>query len=282
MSRNTKISIITINYNNDSGLERTIKSIEEQKSSSCEFIVIDGGSNDNSLNIINKYKSLITSFVSEKDKGIYNAMNKGIDKATGDYILFLNSGDYFYDNTILSKNIQLIKDFDLIAFDINLYGEGFNIIHKNPDKLSFSFIFLETLSHQSVFIKRELFKRIGYYDDSLEIVADWKFFIHAIMSGCSYKNYNITLSSFEFGGVSTTGEGVKTRIKERERVIKNEFPFFYEGFKGLEDYKRLSNLNRFKLLKEIEHDKFGKKLFSILFRIYILFFSRKKIKNILK
>jgi glycosyltransferase involved in cell wall biosynthesis len=277
-----KISVITINYNNSSGLKRTIKSVKEQRGFIYEFIIIDGGSIDNTLEVINEYKTIITKSISEKDDGIYHAMNKGIKLSSGDYLLFLNSGDYFYNSTSLSRNIKLIKDFDLIAFDINLYGVGFNTIHKNPDKLSFSFIFLETLSHQSVFIKRELFKSIGFYDETLKIVADWKFFLHSIMSGCSYKNYNITLTSFEFGGISTTGEGVITRINERDLVLRNEFPFYYEGVKRLENQKKILSLNRFKLLAEVENYKYGRFFSSFFLRLYVFLFSKKSINEILK
>lgn len=272
-----KLSIITVNYNNESGLQRTVESVLSQRYSDLEYIVVDGGSIDNSVEIIKKQEPSIDKWVSEKDNGIYHALNKGIQMATGDYLLFLNSGDHFSNSDILNKIQHHIKEKDLIAFDIHLLGLGHDYIHTHPDELLFSFLFEETFAHQSVFIKRSLFDKIGLYDENLKIVADWKFFIHAVASGCSYKSVHEVLTVFYFDGISSTAEGTFLRRKERDSVLKSEFSIFYKDYIELRKLK----MNRFKMLSEIEKTTFGKKTMSVIFRIYILLFSKKKLEDII-
>lgn len=275
------ISIITINYNNAKGLQRTFESIKSQIDKVDEFIVIDGGSNDESIGLIEQNKSIISYFIIEKDTGVYHAMNKGIKKATKEYLFFLNSGDVFYRKNTLYKIKEYVTEYDLVCFNINLYGKDFNVIHKNPNQLSFYFLFSETLSHQSVFIKRELFNSYGLYDESLEIVSDWKFFLKAAMDGCTYKNYDITISKFEFGGLSSTLEGTKKRIKERKQVLSKEYPFYYKDFVQIENEKKLLKLNRFKMLSVIEKHTYGRILFSLLLKAYLFFHPKEKLKKII-
>lgn len=272
-----KLSIITINYNNASGLQRTVESVISQRYSDMEYIVVDGGSIDDSVAVIKKHESSIDKWVSEKDNGIYNALNKGIQMATGDYLLFLNSGDHFYNSDVLNANEHHIKEKDLIAFDIHLLGLGHDYIHTHPNELLFSFLFEETFAHQSVFVKRNLFNKFGLYDETLKIVADWKFFIHAIASGCSYKSVHEVLSVFYFDGISSTAEGTFLRRKERESILKSDFSIFYKDYIELRKLK----MNRYKMLSEMEETTFGKKIVSLIFRIYIILFSKKKMKDII-
>ena len=276
-----KLSVITINYNNSSGLQRTIESVVAQQYSDMEYIVVDGGSTDESLEIIKHHEKFINKWVSEKDKGIYNALNKGIKMATGDYLLFLNSGDHFYDSAVLNKYHHHIEKEDLIAFDIHLLGLGHDYIHKHPEKIQLSFLFEETFAHQSVFIKRILFDEIGLYDETLKVVADWKFFIHAVVSKCTYKYVPQILTRFYFGGISSTGEGTFIRKKEREIVLRSEFGLYYDDYTLLQNQKKILNTNRFKLLAEIEKSKIGRKVMSIFLRFCVILFSKKKTKDIL-
>src|SRR6478735_1115877 len=115
-----QLSIITINYNNLQGLQKTIESVVSQSFKDFEYIIIDGGSTDGSKVLIEKYSESITYWVSEKDNGIYPAMNKGIQVANGEYLLFLNSGDWFYENTTLSMAIPMLRPFDIV------YGNTMN------------------------------------------------------------------------------------------------------------------------------------------------------------
>lgn len=277
-----KISIITINYNNADGLKKTVESVVAQNYSDLEYIVIDGGSTDDSLSVIEEHKKNINKWISEKDKGIYNALNKGINIASGDYLLFLNSGDHFYNNNVLIDNAHHINIEDIIAFDIRLSGFGLDYIFKHPDELQFSYLFEETFAHQSVFIKRSLFDKIGLYDETLKIVSDWKFFICAIVSGVKYKSVHNVLTSFYFGGLSSTAEGTRIRIIERDLVLKNDFALYYKDYKLLKEQKRILETNRFKLLMEIENSRFGKKIISFILRSYVILFSKEKLKNIIK
>ena len=138
----TKISIITINYNDKIGLSKTINSVLNQSWQKFEFIVIDGGSNDGGLEVIEQNKDKIDYWVSEPDKGVYNAMNKGIKVAKGEYLIFMNSGDTFYDDNVLEKiENQLTAEFDIY------YGDYYRVYSNStkkrtfPEKLSFSFFF---------------------------------------------------------------------------------------------------------------------------------------------
>ena len=116
-----KLTIITINYNNLEGLKRTVESVLNQTWQEFEYIVIDGGSNDGSAEYIESQSEHIDYWVSEPDKGIYNAMNKGIAKARGEYLLFLNSGDHLYSAKVLEENYGKIADFDLIYFNLRKF-----------------------------------------------------------------------------------------------------------------------------------------------------------------
>jgi glycosyltransferase involved in cell wall biosynthesis len=113
-----KLSIITINYNDVLGLKRTLESVTGQIYSNFEYIVINGGSTDGSKELLEKYTDKISYWVSEPDQGIYHAMNKGIEKASGEYLLFMNSGDLFYNSGILKEVVDHISKYDLIYFDI--------------------------------------------------------------------------------------------------------------------------------------------------------------------
>jgi glycosyltransferase involved in cell wall biosynthesis len=277
-----KVSIITINYNNLEGLKKTVESVKNQTWQEFEYIVIDGGSTDGSKAFMENFSDTIDNWVSEPDNGIYNALNKGIQKATGEYLLFLNSGDHFYSDEVIANNVHHLSNHDIIAFDIQMLGQGHNLIHNHPDELLFSFLFEETFAHQAVFIRRTLFDTVGLYDENLKIVADWKFFIHAIVSGHTYKSVHNVLSVFYFDGISATAEGTFTRKRERETVLQEEFSLYYKDYKLLQKQKELLEMNRFKMLLELEKTYLGQKTVSLFFRIYISLFSKNKLKDIIK
>lgn len=177
-----KYSIITINYNNKEGLKKTIESVIHQTYCDFEYIVIDGGSTDGSADVLKEYNDQITYWVSEPDRGIYNAMNKGIAKATGDYLNFMNSGDCFYASDILEKvaNYQYDTDF-IIGKDYHFNTEkqqGHASVQ--PPRTTMIHFFMSTLDHQSTFIKRELFDN-SPYDENYRLVSDWIFFTEKIV-----------------------------------------------------------------------------------------------------
>ncbi|RLD27575.1 MAG: glycosyltransferase [Bacteroidetes bacterium] len=272
-----KLSIITVNYNNSKGLQNTIESVISQNYGGLEFIVIDGNSTDSSVAILKKYDSQIDKWISEPDTGVYQAMNKGIEMSDGEFILFLNSGDHFYHDKVLLSVDQNISNEEIICFDIHMVGLGKDKIKSHPDHLTFSYLFEKTFAHQSVFIKKELFKKVGLYDETLKIVSDWKFFIEAItFHSCSYKTVHQILTTYYLDGMSATAEGTFKRREEREKVLKNEFSLF------VKDYERLQLLesNRFKILVELENSKIAKKINSLWLRILLKIFRNKNLKDL--
>ena len=224
------LSIITVNLDDKSGLSRTVESIKNQNFQDFEFIIIDGGSKDESLEVIKENETLIDYWVSEKDSGIYNAMNKGINKASGKYILFLNSGDY-----LLSKDALSI-DFKTITQDI-VYG---HLTHNNnnvlntsayKDNIDLGFFFESTLPHGSTFIKRELFLNYGLYKTDYIIVSDWIFFLERIViDSCSTLNLNKAVSVFTLGGISTRPENKDLVKQERVRYLNTIMPSFVQAY----------------------------------------------------
>jgi len=180
-----KCSIITVCYNNREGLRQTAESVKSQTFKDYEFIVIDGGSTDGSAELLNEYAAIITYSVSEKDGGIYNAMNKGIANAGGEYCLFLNSGDWFTDSDVLSRVFKKDYSEDIIYGDvIRTLGRKKKIL-RYPDNLSFDNFYQRSavIHHQAAFIKRTLFDTFGKYREDLYLNADWQFFFKAIALG---------------------------------------------------------------------------------------------------
>ncbi len=271
-----KISIITVNYNNLVGLERTMKSVIAQQYSDLEFIVIDGNSTDGCKEFLENKRNHISTLVSEPDLGIYNAMNKGVTLATGDYLLFLNSGDHFKNDNSLNTVDAHISEKDLVVFDIEMRGKKGGVVKQHPDAIQFSYLFDHTFAHQSAFIKRSLFESIGKYDEQYSIVADWKFFAHAIAKGHSYKTVHEILTTYYLDGVSATGDGKMARRTERTEILKNEFPQFYTDYKE----RALFKLNRFKILKELEQFPKAHKVVSSTLTALLKIYSTKKVSDL--
>ena len=237
-----KLSIITINLNNITGLQKTFESIFEQLFPDFEYIVIDGGSTDGSKELIEKNEEKLSYWLSEKDSGVYHAMNKGIKKATGDYLLFLNSGDYLINKSILQEVSDKLDGKEII------YGDVFLIMSDTkswtgvyPDKLSFQHFVDGSLPHPGSFIKRNLFDKVGYFDENIKIVADWKFFLDAICRyNASYKHIDKTISVFYHDGISSISQNQEIMANEKRSVFLSEYPLF------IENSKELSNLRAFR------------------------------------
>ena len=207
-----KYSIITINYNNCEGLRRTIESVARQTYRNYEFIVIDGASTDGSGEVLKQYDNAITYWVSEPDKGIYNAMNKGIARATGDYLNFMNSGDCFYADDVLERVASHTSDADIIVGRDYHFSATKQQGHASiqPPRLSMLTFFVSTLDHQSSFIRRSLFDGCPYRED-FRLVSDWIFFTEQVVDHERRVEFipNI-ICRREEGGLSE---------KQRERVI---------------------------------------------------------------
>jgi len=197
-----RISIITVNYNNKVGLEKTILSIINQDYQNKEYLVIDGGSTDGSVSIIEKYKDYINYWVSESDKGVYHAMNKGIQKASGEYLNFMNSGDCFYASTTLSEIFKEEQMADILYGDLFRINDGKILSKKKHDKdASLLTLYHQVINHQSIFSKRELHEKFPF-NEELKIIADWDFLIRRMLSGAVFKHTNTVVCLFDVTGVS--------------------------------------------------------------------------------
>lgn len=205
-----KISIITVNYNNSVGLRKTMQSVVCQNYSNIEYIVIDGGSNDESVDVITLYKEELSFYVSESDGGIYYGMNKGIAHASGDYLLFLNSGDYLISSDSISNAMEKVFNEDIIVFR-QKYIDSKGHLSKSPklvkDEVNVEFFLTSVFPHQATFIKRSLFDEIGCYRTDLKIVSDWAFWTNAVVChNASLKMFDNVLSIMEKGGTSSNLE----------------------------------------------------------------------------
>jgi len=259
------LSIITINYNNKEGLERTIKSVCSQSYEKFEYIIIDGASNDGSLDVINSYKKDIDYFVSEKDHGVYNAMNKGIKKSKGDYLLFLNSGD-----TLINKDVLAVVGKQINS-KVGLYYGNINLVYKDserlkiyPDELTFNFFYESSLPHPATFIQRKLFDTVFYYNEDYRIVSDWEFFICAICKyEVSYCYLDKVISNYDMSGISSSEENKSLIEQEKNSVYETHFKWFYEDYLALKSFKRTFLNKRSKALLELEKYKITKSINSI-------------------
>ena len=207
-----KLSIVTINFNDAQGLEKTIKSVISQTFEDFEYIVIDGNSTDGSKKILQKYKCKLDIAISEPDTGIYNAMNKGASFASGEYLLFLNSGDNLYKTTSLQELFDTNPKEDIVSCICIEYNEK-NRYKKIPPKEISLFSFINSsLPHPSTLIRSSIFSKVGGYHEKYRIISDWCFFIEAlIIHNASYCTREIELSEFNCFGISST-----TQILERD------------------------------------------------------------------
>lgn len=199
-----KITIVTVNYNNVSEIEKTILSVINQEYKNIEYIIIDGGSTDGSMEVVKKYQNSIHRVVSEKDSGIYNAMNKGINLAGGEYINFMNSGDTFSNNQVLSKVFANCDDADIIYGHMNRVINDKIISYKiHPEKLTYSYLIERSINHQSMFVKMSLAKKLPF-NEKYTWIADWDFLIRVFHLGATTKCVNTPVANFDITGLSNS------------------------------------------------------------------------------
>lgn len=203
-----KVSIITVVLNDDVGLKRTIESVLAQTYDDIEFLVIDGGSSDGTLRVIEEHKADINFWISEEDKGIYYAMNKGIKKSTGEWINFMNAGDTFYDKETLKSLFELNKaaEFDVFYGDRHVRFDGVR-----PNKIikagAIEKLFMGSqFCHQSSFVRRSLLKE-EQFNTTYNIAADFYFFLQCYLEGRKFFYAGIPIASVESGGVSDIEQG---------------------------------------------------------------------------
>ncbi|MBO6183461.1 MAG: glycosyltransferase [Chryseobacterium sp.] len=232
-----KLSIITINYNNATGLEKTLKSLINQNSKDFEYIIVDGNSTDESKRIIDTNKNHIDKWISEKDSGVYNAMNKGIEMANGDYLLFLNSGDMLANSHVLNKILPLLENNSDIIYGNLIYSlnEVPQTLFTPSKKINLSYFLNSFLPHPSSFIKKSLFQRIGFYNEKFKIISDWEFFLRAIVvNKASYLHIDEVISDFDNSGISSNSENEKLIYNEKQTVYKEFFPNLENEIKLIE------------------------------------------------
>lgn len=223
-----KISIITVNFNNETGLAATIQSVAKQNFKDFEYIIIDGGSTGGDKLVLDQNGIYIDILVSELDNGIYNAMNKGIRLATGEYVYFLNSGDVFYnDSTLLEVVAKMSTGIDLYYGNlIYNWPHGQELI-TFPPILSFPFFIIENINHQACFIKRSLFEDIFYYNEKYKIISDWEFLIYAICKAeISYSHLDLTISIYDTAGISSDIKNRQAIFADKDKVLKKHFALF--------------------------------------------------------
>lgn len=220
---NPKLSIITIVYNNAADIERTMLSVLNQTYPNIEYIVIDGASSDGTLAIIQKYQDRISRLISEKDKGIYNAMNKGIKLATGDYLLFMNSGDELFATDTVEKVFATEPGADIYYGEteiINSKGESMGQRrHKTPETFTWrGFNLGMSISHQAIYIKRSL---IEPYDETYLLSADIDWIIRAAKKAKKIVNTRMYVAKYLFGGMSKQKH--KQSLVERFHIMRKHY-----------------------------------------------------------
>ncbi len=218
-----KISIITVVFNGANTLEATIKSIINQTYTNIEYIIIDGSSNDGTLDIIKKFDAKISKWISEPDKGIYDAMNKGIHISTGDYVWFMNSGDEIANSKVLENIILLNLDSDIYFGDtimIDSYGNEIgNRRLTPPEKLNWkSFKRGMLVSHQSFIAKKEI---IQPYNLAYKFSADFEWCLLAMKKAKQITNTHLILSKFLDGGI--TKQNIIPGLKERFKIMVKQY-----------------------------------------------------------
>lgn|GEM_PF-390241 len=217
-----RLSIITVNLNNLSGLRRTVRSVLSQSWRDFEFLVVDGGSTDGSAAYLDKISGDLTWWISEKDAGVYQAMNKAIDKASGEYLLFLNSGDILSEPGLLDQIVPELGETDLLYGNLEVQGKQETLIY--PEQLDVNFVWNHSLPHPATFIRKYLFNRVGKYNETDRITSDWQFFMLALFQHqASYRHINSFIASIEDGGLSRS-KGSREKIRLEKQSFARVYP----------------------------------------------------------
>lgn len=221
-----KVSIITVVYNDVRGIEHTIRSVMKQTYPDFEYIIVDGLSTDGTLDVIAQYPEEVSLLISEKDKGIYDAMNKGLTVATGDYVLFLNSGDELYEDMTLEKVFSAADNADIYYGETKLIDEERQIIgdrrHKTPKRFDWkSFRYGMNICHQAIYIKRTLAEP---YDLQYELSADIDWVIRAAKKADKIVNVNQPVTKYLVGGM--TQKRHRQGLKERYAIFNKHYGIF--------------------------------------------------------
>ena len=259
-----KLSIITINYNNRLGLQKSIDSVVMQTCKDFEWIVIDGGSTDGSRELIEHHKGDISYWCSEADGGIYNAMNKGIAQAKGEYCLCLNSGDWLCSRDVLSVVIPYLNGDDFIVGNVYMSSDPTKSMVKESHFSDSGVIWVLNqfaYPHQGTFIKRSVFEKYGLYREDLKISSDWWLSYNAIILGkATIKYIPCDISIYDTNGISSTNSSLM--IEEREKILK-ERPYLYQ--------MHLFYNQNIDIIRAIKCNRWVYAIFRIYFKLYRVF-----------
>lgn len=256
-----KLSIITVNLNNRDGLQKTIDSVICQTFKDFEWIVIDGGSTDGSKELIEQYADHFAYWVSEPDKGVYNAMNKGIAVAKGDYIQFLNSGDWLCDATVLERCFSHSFSADIVYGDLFFCNGETQHRYKYPDHLTLHFLYNLSLGHCASFIKRELITQ-NPYNEELRIVSDWEFFLKQALNNRTFEHIHETIAGFDTNGISS--DNTQLVLDERKKVKQALIPpMLRKDYESMNEMVAKLNGNRVKQVLCYSQNKTYRKILTV-------------------
>lgn len=249
-----KISVVTVCYNSEAVIEKTIQSVVNQSFDDFEYIIIDGASTDKTLEIIEKYRNKITKIISEKDKGIYDAMNKGIANASGEYIIFLNADDVFLHENVLKLAAKKMNDNKELYYGDLVFLEKSTgkINNRRQNNVNYIYLCGGMLFHPTIFAARSLFKKVGNFDTKYRIVADYDWIIRALVknkASCKYLDMPITIFA-EGEGASTNPKNKDLHKNERTEVQHKYFSplmittsnFLYKSMRSLLSLPIIKNL----------------------------------------
>lgn len=247
-----KLTIITINYNHFDGLKRTIDSIVSQTFTNYEWIVVDGGSTDGSKQLLEQYHDCFTWWCSEPDTGVYNAMNKGLAHATGEYVNFMNAGDTFASPTILSEIFTNQHTADILygwMMRGSINGELNNKPMMKPHINWWDFYY-HTLNHQATFTRTVLFKKYGGFDESYKALADWRHFAELIcIKRVSYEYLPCKIAIYEGNGIS---DDVQVYPEEIKRVQKEVYPTIQpDDIQALHELPLIETCKQYRLTRQM-------------------------------
>ena len=267
-----RLSIITINRNNAIGLEKTLQSVASQTLREFEYIIVDGASTDGSVEVIKKYEFRFAHlrWVSEPDSGIYNAMNKGVRMASGEYIQILNSADCLASDDVTERMLVALENMGRPSI---LYGNMIKCFPDGRKLLDTSFagqeitmlgMYKGTLNHDPAYIRRDLFEKYGFYDESLKIVSDWEWYLKAIILGDEKPQYvDLDVTLFDMTGISENGGQNKAVIEKEKKLVLEQLvpaPILHDYEKYASDIFMMRRFRRhkvaFKLLWVMERALF--------------------------
>lgn len=236
-----KITVVTICYNAEKNIKETIQSVLEQSFTDFEYLIIDGKSNDNTIGIITEFDDERIVLVSEKDAGIYDAMNKGIRMSSGEYIIFMNSGDYFADSKVL-EDISTELNADVVFGNALIKKQAGTVREKYSDKKIRIFIMFLSgymINHQTIFTRTELIKK-NMFDLSYKICSDRALYAKLFKDKRTFKRIDRDIVKYDgIEGISSRRENLKKMILENDRVIKENFRFAYFITNPLKQFVRI-------------------------------------------